>query len=416
MIDSQLLDLCASRILERCDQLAIHSSEADRLTRTFCSDAMRDAHETLRTWMNTTGLDCSLDATGNLIGRSSVGNCDEIFMIGSHLDTVVNAGRFDGMLGVLLGLGVVEVIQEAGVELPYSIHVVAFSEEEGVRFKFPFIGSQGITGSFDSANLDLTDRDGISMRSALHQFGCNPDEISDASYQAKNLVGFMEAHIEQAVVLEEADVPVGLVTAIAGQTRATIQFYGRAGHAGTVPHDLRQDALAAAAEFILKIEELGKNTTGLFATVGNVVANPGLSNVISGSAELRLDLRHENDEQRDAAYKKIEALISSVSLSRNLSGSVVTVQHSPAVPMDKQLSSHLESAISEAGFPLEKLVSGAGHDAMVMSRLAPSCMLFVRCREGISHHPDEFVSKHDIRAALDVMVRGLIKFAKRKGK
>jgi allantoate deiminase len=226
----------------------------------------------------------------------------------------------------------------------------------------------------------------------------------------------MEAHIEQAVVLEEADVPVGLVTAIAGQTRATIQLNGRAGHAGTVPHDRRQDALAAAAELILKIEELGKNTTGLFATVGSVVANPGLSNVISGSAELRLDLRHENDEQRDAAYKKIEALISSVSLSRNLSGSVVTVQHSPAVPMDKQLSSHLESAISDAGFPLEKLVSGAGHDAMVMARLAPSCMLFVRCREGISHHPDEFVSKHDIRAALDVMVRGLIKFAKRKGK
>ncbi len=412
-IDPGPVRAAAQRVADRCDELAGHSDEGpDRLTRVFCSPAMKSAHKQLESWMCDAGMEGELDAAGNLIGKS--GNSKPVFMIGSHLDTVVNAGRFDGMLGVLLGLGVAEVLREcsatSGIELPFDIHVVAFSEEEGVRYQFPFIGSQGIAGCLDPADFDRLDRNSISIRDALREFGCRPEEVDSASYKSRNLIGFMEAHIEQAVVLEEADVPVGVVTAIAGQSRATITFTGMAGHAGTVPHDRRRDALAAAAELVLEIEQLGQQTSGLFATVGDIAARPGLSNVIPGSAELRLDLRHETDSVRDKAFARIESFVLMISESRNV-GSEVVAQHTPAVPMDSRLTEAVQRAVVDAGGEPVSLVSGAGHDAMIMAQVAPSCMLFVRCRDGISHHPDEFVSPDDIQAALGVMVGALIGIA-----
>ena len=314
-IDSSLLKAAADRVTLRCDMMARHSETANSLTRTFCSDAMKSAHAELRAWMKAAGMKCRLDAVGNLIGEfhstqyssTQDGPRDvprDVFMIGSHVDTVVNAGKFDGTLGVLLGLGVVEVLKESQFELPFEwpfdIDVAAFSEEEGVRFGFPFIGSLGIAGSFDPADFDRLDKDDITMGDSLKQFGCNPDDLQSASYRSdssdssdssdtreRNLIGFMEAHIEQSTRLQQSDRPVGVVSAIAGQTRATIVLAGTAGHAGTVLHDQRKDALAAAAKLILDIEELGQTTDGLFATIGSISASPGLSNVICGDVNLR---------------------------------------------------------------------------------------------------------------------------------
>lgn len=400
----------ALRVAHRCDELAQHSDDSACISRTFCTPAMKSAHEQLSQWFRQAGLKVRTDAAANLIGhrgRRKKDDGNSVFLIGSHLDTVINAGKFDGALGVLLGLGVAEVLEESKIQLPYDLDIVGFSEEEGVRFGFPFIGSRAIAGTFSLADLDRRDRYDVSLREALQQFGCNPDEIPAASYRDRNVIGFMEAHLEQAVVLQEANCPVGVVSAIAGQTRARIVFEGKSGHAGTVPHDRRQDALAAAASLILKIEQLGQETGGLFATVGRVISWPGLSNVIAGRTELLLDLRHESDAIRKKAFKTVELMIMETARFRNVVGVMTQAEHSLAVPMDEKLSRQLQHAASQQGLNVGRLVSGAGHDAMVMAQMAPCCMLFVRCRDGISHHPDEYVSPEDIAVALQVMVSAL---------
>lgn len=397
---------------------------------------MSYAHRELKSWMQSAGLQVRTDELGNLIGtwgpplsQRSISGSEEprdVLMIGSHLDTVVNAGRFDGMLGVLLGLGVVEMLQATQVELPFDVDVVGFSEEEGVRFGFPFIGSRGITGSFDPGDFDRVDGSGISIREALLQFGCQPDRFLDASYLpqdrfGRRLAGFMEAHLEQAVALEQSNHAVGPVSAIAGQTRASVFLEGMSGHAGTVVHGQRRDALAAAAELILNIERLGNETEGLFATVGKISAFPGLSNVIPGRVELLLDVRHACDEDRLQTMKTIELMLLELKATRNVVGSITNQTHSAAVPMDPTLTDFLIQSLPEEEHsprngtaPL--LVSGAGHDAMVMARFVPSSMLFVRCRDGISHHPDEFVALDDIRVALETLAGAVLKFANRSGK
>ena len=374
-------------------------------------------------------MNCRLDAVGNLIGHyptgpqvPASGKVRDVFMIGSHVDTVLNAGKFDGALGVLLGLGVVEVLHKAKVELPFDIDVAAFSEEEGVRFGFPFIGSLGIAGHFNPGDFDRLDPDGVSMRDALKQFGCDPDDLASASYRPdvseRRLIGFMEAHLEQSTRLEKAESPVGVVSAIAGQTRATIVLSGMAGHAGTVPHDQRLDALTGAAKLILDIEKLGQQTEGLFATIGSISARPGLSNVICGHVELKLDLRHEFDSVRKKALTTIDLMVRELKRTRGIVGRIHDQAHSPSVPMDPKLIQCLQAAIDPTNSVAESsdaesrvaesLVSGAGHDAMIMAKAAPSCMLFIRCRDGVSHHPDEYVSPDDIHEALCVMTQAII--------
>lgn len=407
----------AATVFQRCDLLAKRSDRSDCLMRLFCSPAMKLAHEDLSQWMIAAGLTPRLDALGNLIGapadtrdgnKDGTNNDRPVLLIGSHLDTVVNAGKYDGMLGVLLGLGVVESINAAGIKLPFDIHVVAFSEEEGVRFRLPFIGSAGIAGTFHPADLDRVDSQGVTIRDALIEFGCDPDNYRSASYKNRNVIGFIEAHLEQAVQLQETDQPVAVVSAIAGQTRAAIAIEGVAGHAGTVPHDRRNDALTAAAKLILDIEELGRSTPGLFATVGRIIAMPGLSNVISNHVELSLDLRHGQDAIRKRSLKTIELMLLELKRHRNVAGRVTSKRHSPAVTMDPTLSDHLRSAIIAGGGSGDALISGAGHDAMILATLAPTSMLFVRCLDGVSHHPSEFVSPVDIAVALEVMVNAVL--------
>ena len=408
-MNQAIINPVAARVAERCDLLGQRSDRGDCLMRLFCSPAMKLAHEDLSLWMTDAGLSPHLDALGNLIGKPANDDPQRpVLLIGSHLDTVVNAGKFDGMLGVLLGLGVVEAIKESGNTLPFDIHVIAFSEEEGVRYRLPFIGSAGIAGIFDPADLDRLDGEGVSMRDALINFGCSPDDYQSVSYRNRNVIGFIETHLEQAVRLQESDQPVAAVSAIAGQTRASIALEGVSGHAGTVPHDRRRDSLAAAAKLILDIEELGQNTEGLFATVGRILSQPNLSNVISNHTELSLDLRHAQNDVRKKALKTIRLMIMELKRTRGVSGRITTARHSTAVPMDANLTQHLQSAIDANGGLQTQLVSGAGHDAMVIAAMAPTSMLFVRCRDGISHHPNEYVSPQDIAASLDVMVKGVM--------
>lgn len=415
-IDEKHILAVGEEIVKRCDALASVSDSDKGLTRLFCSKSMGDAHRLFEQWYQAIDMGCRLDAVGNLIGTKSSSEVTAetgrpLFMIGSHLDTVIDAGRFDGTLGVLLGLGVAEVLHRAKIELNFDLEVVGFSEEEGIRYTFPFIGSLGMTGELNSEALDRVDQDSISMREALCEFGCEIDKVESASYRQRKLAGFMEAHIEQADLLQCDDLPVGVVTSIAGQTRADICFTGEAGHAGTVPHDRRQDSLAAAAELILKIEEIGQQTEGLFATVGYIGSHPGLSNVISSQTELRLDLRHGSDDVRAACYEKIKSAIDSISEARNVKGEVVSSQHNAATQMDDHLTEHILHSIEKSGQTKRTMVSGAGHDAMIMARVAPSCMLFVRCKDGVSHHFGEYVSPEDIDVALRVMVDALVRIS-----
>ena len=407
-IAKHILESAASQVIQRCDALAKCSEHPQWITRTFCSPAMKEANAQLKTWMESAGLDCKLDSAGNLIGRQN-NSPNQTLMIGSHLDTVINAGRFDGVLGVLLGLAVAEVANQSQKKLPFNLDVVAFSEEEGVRFNFPFIGTLGIVGQLEQADLDRVDKDSVTMQEALAQFGCDVNQ--SARYDSNELIGFIEAHIEQADLLQEDSVPVGIVSAIAGQTRTTIVIEGLAGHAGTVPHDRRKDALAAAAELILNIEEIGQQTDGLFATVGRIGTEPGLSNVISGRTTISLDLRHAQDDIRDQAFEKIQSAIKTIESKRSVVIALENTQHNPAVPMDTELVKHMAIAVESAGLPKRMMVSGAGHDAMIMARATGSCMLFVRCRDGISHHPSEFVSAADVEVALEVMVRAVFSLA-----
>ena len=407
-IAKHILESAASQVIERCDALAKCSDHPKWITRTFCSPAMSRAHDQLKTWMQSAGLDCRLDSVGNLIGRQN-NSSKQTLMIGSHLDTVINAGRFDGVLGVMLGLAVAEVANQSAKELPFNLDVVAFSEEEGVRFNFPFIGTLGIVGQLEQADLDRVDKDSLTMQEALTQFGC--DVKQSAQYEANELIGFIEAHIEQADLLQEGSTPVGIVSEIAGQTRTTIVIEGFAGHAGTVLHDRRKDALAAAAELILNIEEIGQQTDGLFATVGRISNEPGLSNVISGRTTISLDLRHAQDDIRDQAFEKIQTAIKTIENKRSVDIALENTQTTPGVPMDAQLVKHMADAVEAAGLPNQMMVSGAGHDAMIMARATGSCMLFVRCRDGISHHPSEFVSAADVEVALEVMVRAVFGLA-----
>jgi allantoate deiminase len=399
--------LSADVVLERCGELAAISDEPGRLTRVFAGPAMGRAHERVRAWMSAAGMAVRLDAAGNLIGRREAAIRSHppapTLVLGSHLDTVRDAGAFDGPLGILVAIAALERVPQ----LPYAVEVVAFSDEEGVRFGTAYLGSRSFAGTFPHDLLELTDADGTTMAQALAAFGGDPDGLAGAARTGEPLLGYVEVHIEQGPVLEQRGVPLGVVGAIAGATRAEVRFRGQAGHAGTVPMDMRHDALAGAAEWALGVEATGRETKHLVATVGRLQITPGAPNVIAGDVLATLDVRHREDQVRERTVAALRAQAQAIAAARGLSMDWTTRLEAPAVWLDPQLSAALAHAIDAVGHRHTLLTSGAGHDAVALADLTRAAMLFVRCAGGLSHHPDESVERDDVAAAVDVLERFL---------
>jgi allantoate deiminase len=389
----------ARRAIAECLHIATLTEDPGRITRRFLTPPVHDVHTHLRHRMEALGMDVRIDAAGNLRGiwLAHSGHCR--LVMGSHIDTVPDAGAFDGVLGVTLALEWVQIAQEAA--LPIAIEVIAFSEEEGVRFGLPFIGSRAVAGRFDPALLELKDANGISIEQAIGAFGLDPVAIADSQVD-RDAIGFVEIHIEQGPVLEADGLSVAAVSGIVGQTRLSLQFSGHANHAGTTPMHLRRDALAAAAEWIISTETLASRTDGLVATVGKIAVEPNAANVIPGMARVSLDVRHARDSRREAAVEELVNRARAVADHRGITIDLTRQMNEPAVSMDERLTAYLSDAIEASGFPPKTMSSGAGHDAMVMATRVPTAMLFLRSPGGISHHAAETVREEDVEASLHV--------------
>lgn len=403
----------ARQTTKRLDALAQISEEAGKLTRTFASPAMRKANELVGSWMREAGMSVRTDAIGNLIGHYPAATPDgKILLLGSHLDTVRDAGKFDGPLGVLVALACVQHLHETKTRLPFAVEVVGFADEEGVRYQSTYLGSRALAGTFNVEDLKRKDTRGVTMAEAIREFGGNPDGIASAKVDPQRLIGYAEVHIEQGPVLERKNLAVGVVSAIAGQTRARISFTGEAGHAGTVPMNLRRDALCAAAEFILAIEALAQNRGGLVATVGEIAALPGATNVIPGEARLSLDLRHPDDAVRDQAAAELQKRAEEIAAERGVTVKWETSHQNRAVICDRRLTTLMENAVKRHQPEAPLLASGAGHDAAALAVICPVTMLFVRCKLGISHNPAELATESDVAEAVEVMNDFLAQLAK----
>jgi allantoate deiminase len=386
----------AEKVIARCRHLAQFTEEPGQIKRTFLSSAMRNCMQAVQGWMDAAGMHVTTDAAGNLRGRYP-GTSNLSLMIGSHLDSVPNSGAFDGILGVMIGLALVESLERK--MLPFSIEVLAFSEEEGVRFHLPFIGSRAIVGRLDAALLEIKDAGGISLANAIHSFGLDMANLPGCVL-GDNIAGFLEFHIEQGNVLENEDLSLGVVRAIAGQTRAQITFTGQARHAGTTPMRLRKDAVAGAAEWVSEVERVALETAGLMATVGDLRTHPGAGNVVAGQLRASLDVRHEKDEVRHRAVQHLLDSASAIAQRRGLTVSSSVQMDQAAVAMDAGLCALATEAIRDAGVTPLNMISGAGHDAMILAERVPATMIFLRSPGGISHHPDETVRLADVENAL----------------
>lgn len=394
----------AQTVMERIEALARISEEPDRLTRTFGSPAMRKANELVGSWMREAGMTVSEDAIGNLIGRyPGRDEWSKTFLFGSHLDTVRDAGKFDGPLGVIAAIACVQQLHQSQTRLPFAIEVIGFADEEGVRFQTTYLGSKVMAGSFNEQDLKRLDSGGVSMAEAIRAFGGDPDKLKSGRRDPNQLLGYTELHIEQGPVLEKKYQPVGVVSAIAGQTRVKARFTGQAGHAGTTPMTLRRDALVAAAHFIAAVEAITRDYPGLVATVGQIEARPGASNVIPGDVVLTVDVRHQLDGMRTAACARLQEVANETGEKRGIIVDWEVVHEAQSVPCSRELSLQLAKAARRHLVQVTELPSGAGHDAAVMGEIMPMAMLFVRCQGGISHHPDESVLVDDVRLAIAVL-------------
>jgi allantoate deiminase len=379
--------------MRRCDELGAISDDAGRLTRTFNSPAMQRANALVGSWMRAAGLETRVDAAFNLIGRlPSRRRGAKTLLLGSHLDTVRDAGKYDGPLGVLAALAVAEQLRANGTELPFHVEVIGFSDEEGVRYQTTYLGSRAVAGTLTVKDLAIVEEKGIER----------------ARRKRGEFVAYAELHIEQGPVLEAENLALGVVSGIAGQTRGRVTFTGKAGHAGTTPMAMRQDALCAAAEFILYVERCS-----VTATVGMIDVEPGASNVIPGAACLSVDVRDLSDTRRRAAVEKLCRLASEMALDRGVSFRWETVQESASVTCDGALTRMLSTAVKRQQGRAIALSSGAGHDAVAMSAVCPVAMLFVRCKDGLSHHPAEAVKTADVRLAIAALHDFVLQLAAR---
>ncbi len=403
-------EVSASTVMQRCMQLGGYSEEAGRLTRPFASQAMKQVNELVASWMQAAGMTVRTDEIGNLIGRYEAQQPGaKTLLLGSHLDSIRDAGKYDGPLGVMIALACIARLNARGERIPFAIELIGFADEEGLRYNYAYIGSKAATGTFDLEALDFSDAQGIPMREAILAFGGNPDVdvLRTANWSPSDLLGYCEVHIEQGPVLEAQDLPVGVVSAICGHTRCILTFEGFAGHAGTVPMAQRQDALCAAAEFVLAVEAQARGKPGAVATVGQLAVQPGATNVIPGVVKLSLDVRHQDDAAREELSEQLQRRAEHICAERNITLRWQAVQTSNSVPCDARLAQLFGQAIEQSGLPLFTLPSGAGHDGVPMSSLTGVAMLFVRCARGISHHPLEAVSEQDVAVAIDVLERFL---------
>lgn len=388
----------AEQVIARCRELATITDVEGETTRTYLSDAMRRANALVAQWMQDAGLTVSMDAAGNLRGiYAADASKKKHVVIASHLDTVPNAGAFDGILGVLMGIAIAQELRTS--QLPFSLEIIAFSEEEGVRFGVPFIGSRAFAGTLDDALLARSDKDGITVREAIRKYGLNDATLAEARHG--DISAYLEFHIEQGPVLESEGLPLGVVESIAGQSRYHVRFHGHANHAGTTPMTLRHDAMSAAAEWIVEVERYAKATPGLVATVGSVQTLPGAGNVIAGEVYATLDVRSSLDAIRNEATEHLLRLATNCGETRGVRVEASVQMQQNAVPMDHQLLRVLEDAVDSTGCLVRRMVSGAGHDAMIVAPHMPTAMLFLRTPGGLSHHPDEAVAVADVQLGLD---------------
>jgi allantoate deiminase len=408
--------LLGREIVGRIGALGAVSETPENLTRIFLSPEHRAAADLLLSWMQEAGMRAHLDAIGNVCGRYE-GDRPGLpcLMLGSHYDTVRDAGQWDGPLGIITAIACVADLNRRGRRLPFAIEVVGFADEEGVRFASTLLGSRAIAGTFDEAALSSKDKAGFTMRQALAQFGLDPDHIGAAARTRRELHAYVELHIEQGPVLESENLPVGVVTAISGATRLSVVLTGMAGHAGTVPMALRRDALAGAAECIVAIEEFCRTDQGLVGTVGHIDAMPGATNVIPGKVSFTIDIRTASDQHRKRAVADIVRNIEAIAKRRTLALQVHVTHENRTVPCAPWLKAQVAEAVAAEGYRSFELPSGAGHDGMAMIDIADVAMVFVRCRGGISHNPAEHVEEPDADAGARVLLRLIENFRPQVG-
>jgi allantoate deiminase len=393
------------RVMRLVDDLARHT-DGPGLTRLYLSPAHRATAEAVQGLMEGAGMSAHIDAVGNVVGRYGPAG-GPVLLIGSHIDSVVDAGRFDGPLGVVAGLVAVEALAREGVELLFAIELLAFGDEENVRFPTNLSTSYAVAGRYDPAWLEGRDADGVPLREALEAFGADPAAATALGRDAASVVGYLEVHIEQGPVLEAENLPVGVVSGIVGITRVRCRVTGEAGHAGTVPMTMRRDALAAAAEMIGAVERIGARRDDTVATVGVARAQPGAVNVIPARVDFTVDARTPDDTVRAAMMTDLEAECRAIAARRGVDLAWEVTMESPATPMDPELTAALEAAMAASGLPPRRLVSGAGHDAVAMATLGPAAMLFVRCLGGVSHNPAESITAEDADMAVRVLVEAI---------
>jgi hydantoinase/carbamoylase family amidase len=394
----------AEKNLQKINELASISEEEGCITRTYGTKAFIEGRNKVEEWMMQAGLQTRVDNIGNIRGRLLSKSMNaKTLVIASHIDTIINAGKFDGPLGVVMGLDVIEQIIQSKTELPFHIELIGFCDEEGCRFHTTYLGSKVLAGSFDTATLDMKDAAGISLGKVITGIGGKVNDLDKDAIAKEDWAGYFEIHIEQGPVLYEKNIPVGLVTAIAGQCRAGIVFNGEAGHAGTVPMEMRKDALACAAEFILETEKFATtNKNDLVTTVGKLHIINSASNVIPGEVVCSLDLRSADESILSSSYETIKKIAENICKKRNIVLEWNLIQQTRPVVCDSGMNKLLAQSIKETGYELVELVSGAGHDAVPVSAVSPVAMLFVRCFKGISHNPLENVELEDLAAAIKV--------------
>lgn len=392
------------RIYQRIDELATYSELEEGLGRFFCSPSAREVNERILSWAKEDNLIAHVDEMANIRLRSKRhDDRKKNFVVASHLDSVINAGKYDGPLGFLIAFELLSILQSKDADLPFNVEAIGFSEEEGVRYSTPYLSSNALTGNFKPEWLEQEDAGGIKMKDALRQFGCNPDKLAAVAISKDKFMGYYEVHIEQGPLLQAHNLPVGYVTNIYAQTRVFLDFEGVAGHAGTVPMHLRQDALCAFSEFCLAMETYALDRKEkLVATIGKCALSPGAINVIPEQVRCTLDIRSGDEKVLKKALEDIRSLAKQIAEKRNVRYNWNPFKSEKPIQCDEKLTDLLRESIAAKGLSVMGLSSGAGHDAVAVSEIAPVAMLFVRCKDGISHNPAEYASLEDVQCALEV--------------